>query len=207
MTAKQFFKSNAFKSLAVLIAIVLAAGVLLAICNDIFHVSDEERFARSIARIYGTQVTTEEVELTEEEKSYNTGRVDAVYLVADDGNYLFKTTGFGGYSGGSGEVTLWTVILCEGTREAGDLRLTGIQKVVYESNKGQTLMSNFTNEYYAFFTEHNEAIAAGESFTAIKDGGELDNVSAGASQTSNAIVNAVNTALACFRGVLSGGQA
>ena len=105
MTAKQFFKSNAFKSLAVLIAIVLAAGVLLAICNDIFHVSDEERFARSIAKIYGTQVTTEEVELTEEEKSYNTGRVDAVYLVADDGNYLFKTTGFGGYSGGSGEVT------------------------------------------------------------------------------------------------------
>ena len=40
MTVKQFFKSNAFKSLAVLIAIVLVAGVLLALCNDIFFVSD-----------------------------------------------------------------------------------------------------------------------------------------------------------------------
>ena len=61
MTVKQFFRSNAFKSLAVLIAIVLVAGVLLAICNDIFFVSDEERFARSIAKIYGAEVETQEL--------------------------------------------------------------------------------------------------------------------------------------------------
>ena len=35
----------------------------------------------------------------------------------------------------------------------------------------------------------------------------LNNIVAGASQTSNAMVNAVNTALACFRNVISGGQA
>ena len=39
MTVKEFFKSNAFKSLAVLIAIVLVAGALLAIFNDILYIS------------------------------------------------------------------------------------------------------------------------------------------------------------------------
>ena len=140
MTVKQFFRSNAFKSLAVLIAIVLVAGVLLAICNDIFFVSDEERFARSIAKIYGAEVETE--------------------------------------------------------------------KVFYDTNDGQTLISNFSDSYYDYFTSQNEAIAAGGYFTAIKNSSDaLNNIVAGASQTSNAMVNAVNTALACFRNAISGGQA
>ena len=61
MTVKAFFKSNAFKSLAVLIAIVLVAGALLAICNDLLYISDEERLARSLSKIYGKEVTAEEV--------------------------------------------------------------------------------------------------------------------------------------------------
>lgn len=207
MTVKQFFKSNAFKSLTVLIAIVLVAGVLLAICNDIFFVSDEERFARSIAKIYGAEVETQEVALTDEQKSYNNGRVEEAYLVLDDGNYLLHTTGYGGYSGGSGTVTLWVVIGCENSAD-GALTLTGIEKVVYDTNDGQTLISNFTNSYYDYFTSQNEAIAAGGYFTAIKGSSDaLNNIVAGASQTSNAMVNAVNTALACFRNVISGGQA
>ena len=207
MTVKQFFKSNAFKSLAVLIAIVLVAGVLLAICNDIFFVSDEERFARSIAKIYGAEVETQEVALTDEQKSYNNGRVEEAYLVLDDGNYLLHTAGYGGYSGGSGTVTLWVVIGCE-TSADGMPTLTGIEKVVYDTNDGQTLISNFSDSYYDYFTSQNEAIAAGGYFTAIKGSSDaLNNIVAGASQTSNAMVNAVNTALACFRNVISGGQA
>ena len=96
MTVKAFFKSNAFKSLAVLIAIVLVAGALLAICNDLLYISDEERLARSLSKIYGKEVTAEEVELTDEERSYTYGTVDAVYYIHDDGNYLFQTTGEGG---------------------------------------------------------------------------------------------------------------
>ena len=207
MTVKQFFRSNAFKSLAVLIAIVLVAGVLLAICNDIFFVSDEERFARSIAKIYGAEVETQEVALTDEQKSYNNGRVEEAYLVLDDRNYLLHTTGYGGYSGGSGTVTLWVVIGCENSAD-GALTLTGIEKVVYDTNDGQTLISNFSDSYYDYFTSQNEAIAAGGYFTAIKNSSDaLNNIVAGASQTSNAMVNAVNTALACFRNVISGGQA
>lgn len=207
MTVKQFFKSNAFKSLTVLIAIVLVAGVLLAICNDIFFVSDEERFARSIAKIYGAEVETQELALTDEQKTYNNGQVEEAYLVLDDGNYLLHTTGYGGYSGGSGTVTLWVVIGCDAS-EDGNPQLTGIEKVVYDSNDGQTLMSNFNTKYYEYFTSQNEAIAAGGNFTAIKGSSDpLNNIVAGASQTSNAMVNAVNTALACFRNVISGGQA
>lgn len=206
MTVKEFFKSNAFKSLAVLIAIVLVAGVLLAICNDIFFVSDEERFARSIAKIYGAEVETQEIELTDAQKTYNNGQVEEAYLVLDDGNYLLHTTGYGGYSGGSGTVTLWVVIGCDAF-EDGSPQLTGIEKVVYDSNDGQTLMSNFNTKYYEYFTSQNEAIASGGYFTAIKGSSDpLNNIVAGASQTSNAMVNAVNTALACFRTVISGGQ-
>ena len=206
MTVKEFFKSNAFKSLAVLIAIVLVAGVLLAICNDIFFVSDEERFARSIAKIYGAEVETQEIELADAQKTYNNGQVEEAYLVLDDGNYLLHTTGYGGYSGGSGTVTLWVVIGCDAS-EDGSPQLTGIEKVVYDSNDGQTLMSNFNTKYYEYFTSQNEAIASGGYFTAIKGSSDpLNNIVAGASQTSNAMVNAVNTALACFRTVISGGQ-
>ena len=104
-------------------------------------------------------------------------------------------------------MTLWVVIACE-TSADGTRTLTGIEKVVYDSNDRQTLISNFSNSYYDYFTSQNEAIAAGGYFTAIENSSDaLNNVVAGASETSNAMVNAVNTALACFRNVISGGQA
>ena len=53
MTVKQFFKSAAFKSLTVLLAIVIVAGALLAIFNDLLKVTDEEKFKRSLQKIYG----------------------------------------------------------------------------------------------------------------------------------------------------------
>ena len=206
MTVKAFFKSMAFKSLAVLIAIVLAAGALLAICNDLLHISEEERLARSLSKIYGTDVTATEVQLTEEERSYTYGTVNAVYYVQDDGNYLFQTTGKGGYSNGNGKVTLWTVITCTGTREGGDLALTGIEKVVYDSNEGQSFISTLGASFYAAFADRDELVAGGGYFTATEETDDLYNVATGASESSNAACNAVNAALACFRTVLMGGD-
>lgn len=200
MTTKEFFKSNAFKSLAVLIAIVLVAGALLAVFNDLLYISEEERLNRTLSSIYGKEVTAETVELTDEEKQTAYGTVDAVYHIVDDGNYLFQTTGTGGYSGGT--VTLWTVVACTGTREEGNLTLTGIEKVVYGSNSGQTLMANFSDSYYSYFSEHDELVAEGGYFTAIKGSkDDLNQVSTGATMTSTAISNAVNAALSCFRTV------
>ena len=78
MTTKEFFKSNAFKSLAVLIAIVLVAGALLAVFNDLLYISEEERLNRTLSSIYGKEVTAETVELTDEEKQTAYGTVGAV---------------------------------------------------------------------------------------------------------------------------------
>lgn len=205
MTVKAFFKSNAFKSLAVLIAIVLVAGALLAICNDLLYISDEERLARSLSKIYGKEVTAEEVELTDEERSYTYGTVDAVYYVHDDGNYLFQTTGEGGYSNGT--VTVWTIVTCTGTREEGNLALTGIEKVVYDSNEGQSYIGTLTDRFYAAFAEQDARVAEGGYFTTTAGSDDIYNIATGASGSSNAACNAVNTALACFRTVFMGGEA
>lgn len=207
MTVKAFFKSNAFKSLAVLIAIVLVAGALLAICNDLLYISDEERLARSLSKIYGKEVTAEEVELTDEERSYTYGTVDAVYYIHDDGNYLFQTTGKGGYSNGNGTVTVWTIVTCTGTREEGNLALTGIEKVVYDSNEGQSYIGTLTDRFYAAFAEQDARVAEGGYFTTTAGSDDIYNIATGASGSSNAACNAVNTALACFRTVFMGGEA
>ena len=207
MTVKAFFKSNAFKSLAVLIAIVLVAGALLAICNDLLYISDEERLARSLSKIYGKEVTAEEVELTDEERSYTYGTVDAVYYIHDDGNYLFQTTGKGGYSNGNGTVTVWTIVTCTGTREEGNLALTGIEKVVYDSNEGQSFISTLGDSFYAAFAAQDERVAEGGYFTTTAGSDDIYNIASGASESSNAACNAVNTALACFRTVFMGGEA
>ena len=205
MTVKAFFKSNAFKSLAVLIAIVLVAGALLAICNDLLYISDEERLARSLSKIYGKEVTAEEIELTDEERSYTYGTVDAVYYIHDDGNYLFQTTGEGGYSNGT--VTVWTIVTCTGTREEGNLALTGIEKVVYDSNEGQSYIGTLTDRFYAAFADQDARVAEGGYFTTTAGSDDIYNIATGASGSSNAACNAVNTALACFRTVFMGGEA
>ena len=77
MTTKQFFKSNAFKSLIVLIAIVLVAGALLAIFNDLLQVTDEERLNRTLSKIYGEPVSAETVEISKEDETNVYGSASA----------------------------------------------------------------------------------------------------------------------------------
>ena len=43
MTVKEFFKSKTFRCIVVLLCIALVSGGLLAIMNDLMHVSDAER--------------------------------------------------------------------------------------------------------------------------------------------------------------------
>lgn len=194
---KAFFTGTAFRCVAVLLGIVLVSGALLAIFNDLLFVSAEERFNRTLAKIYGKTVSTTTVEFTPEEAGYSGGTVNAAYLV-DDGNYLVQTTGNGGYSNGT--VTLWTVLSCEGSRENGDLVWKGIEKVVYESNEKQSYISKIKSKFYASFTVHNDELLAGKKFTAaaISDSEGIFTLSAGASRSSAAIVNAVNTAIDFF---------
>ena len=204
---KSFLKSNAFKSVAVLLIIVLLSGALLAVFNDLLYVSAEEKFARTLTKIYGRTVQTQQITFTEEESTFETGTVDEVYL-ADDGNYLIRTTGKNGFSGGT--VTLWTVIACEGAKADGTLNWTGIEKVVYESNEKQSYASKIKKKFYTSFTVHDEEILAGKPFTADKlkaaDDDSIYTVSAGVSYSSTAICNAVNTAISYFKTSILGGS-
>ncbi|MDE6850823.1 MAG: hypothetical protein K2J54_05815, partial [Clostridia bacterium] len=103
MTVKQFFKSTAFKCIAVLMSILLVCGILLTICNSLFYVSAEEKLARAISKIYGDSVTYE-VETVDSEITVTSAQVLEVYEITTEkyeGDYLLKVKGNGGYGGGS----------------------------------------------------------------------------------------------------------
>ncbi len=196
---KQFFKSTAVKSVAVLLAIVVVCGGLLAVCNDLLFLTDEERLSRAIAKIYGGNATVRElISLTPEESAFTEGAIEKAYLMSD-GNYLLQARGNGGWQGGS--ITVWTVMDCEGSRANHDLRLVGVERVIYESNEKQSYISKFSQADYDLFTRHDGEVADGKSF-----GKEIDVVKTGESSpfTFGALTNAVNVALRFTRTTLVG---
>ncbi|MGN1077505.1 MAG: hypothetical protein ACI4ST_03235 [Candidatus Gallimonas sp.] len=200
MTAKKFFKSTAFKSVSVLLAIVLIAGALLAILNDVLYVTPAERRNRVFAKIYGGNVTEREVLLGENDDpiSYPSGTVSQAYFMSD-GSYAVQATGKGGFSGGS--ITVWVIFSCAGDRENGNLALEGIEKVVYESNVNQSYINRFTSENYNVFTLHDGELKEGLYF-----GDDIEVIKTGASApfTFAALTNAVNASLRYFREELAG---
>ena len=121
-SVKEFFKSTSFKCIAVLLAIVLVCGILLTICNSLFEVTEQEKLDRVLSQIYGKNVSTEEVDLSELETEFEKGQIETAYKVKDDGNYLISSTGSGGFSGGT--ATCWVVV------EMTDGAISGIGNVV-----------------------------------------------------------------------------
>ncbi|MGN0822576.1 MAG: hypothetical protein ACI4NG_02275 [Candidatus Gallimonas sp.] len=199
MTVRQFFKSAAFRSLAVLLAIVIVAGGLLAICNDLFYVSAEEKFARTLMKIYGKAETVEEtIELTEENKKQPNAVVNYAYRMGD-GNLLVQATGKGGFNGGT--VTLWVVVLSDHGA------FGGVGKVVYETNTKQTYLSKFSDSFYDHFSAYNDRLKAGETFSVAEESGSVRVVNTGASLSSTAMCNAVNGAISFCKTVVFGEEA
>ena len=92
MTVKQFFKSETFKCLVVLLCIALVSGGLLSILNDVLYITDEERTMRAIQSIYGKEMQYEEKTPSETYEVTDVGYIENVYLLSD-GNYLIKATG------------------------------------------------------------------------------------------------------------------
>ncbi|MBO4988703.1 MAG: hypothetical protein J6D37_00080 [Clostridia bacterium] len=185
MTVKQFLKGNAFKSLVVLLIIVILCGGVLSVCNHFLFVSDEERNLRAYSKLLTDDSVKEELAI-DQTVSLSDGSVNKVCLT-EKGNYLVQATGTGGYKGGT--VTLWVLVNCE------DGALAGIGKVQYESNTAQTLMANFNASYYEEFTKHNDEIASGALFGIEEEEGVIETVVTGTTKSSNAIVNAVNAAI------------
>ncbi len=198
---KAFLKSNAFRSVLILIAIALVSGLLLSVFNDVLYVSAEERLARTLTKIYGKSIDATEQTVNEEHRTNAYGEVELVYLL-EDGNFLIKSTGNGGFK--NGKVTLWTVLDCSPSAD-GDTQWNGVGKVVYESNIKQSYISK-TSGMYSEFTLHNGELLQGALFTTDKGGDDITNITAGASMSSAAINNAVNAAIVYFRNVYLGAE-
>lgn len=174
MTAKQFFKSNVFKCLVTLLCVLLVSGVFLTIMNSLLAVTDQERFDRAINKIYGKSVKTEAVAV----ENYNdNATIDEAYKVKDDGNYLIKATGKGGFDNGT--VTCWIVVNVSGGA------VKGIDKVVIDSNKGQSYIGYINDKFLSGFSEYKgEYFNPNEGF-----------IKTGATRSATAICNAVNAAI------------
>ncbi|MBD5632669.1 MAG: hypothetical protein HDP34_05515, partial [Clostridia bacterium] len=176
MTVKQFFKSSVFKCIVTLLCVLLISGVFLTIMNGLLEVTDEERFNRAINKIYGKSVSTEKLAV----ENYNSNAViNEAYKVKDDGNYLIKATGLGGFENGT--VTCWVVVVVKNGKVAG------VQNVTIDSNKGQSYISKISQSFLKSF-ETNPA----DGFYFTTADGYL---TSGASRSSNAICNAVNGAV------------
>lgn len=189
---KEFFKSTSFKCIAVLLAIVLVCGILLTICNSLFEVTDQERLDRVLSQIYGESVETKEHELTEYETTeFDNGSINNVYEVTSDGNYLINATGTGGFSGGT--VTCWVVI------EMTDGSVSGIGNVVVSENTNQSWIANVPDSAFEHF---GESYTDGETFD-VSDWQD-NGLTGGATGSTTAIVNAVNTALLFARSQIAG---
>lgn len=188
MTVKQFFTSQAFKCVIVLLVIALIAGGLLAILNDVLYVTEEERTMRAIEKVYGEEMQYEELSFDADKLANDYGTLSKVYRL-DNGNYMVQATGGNGYKGGT--ITVWVVLTVK------DGAFTGIEKVVLESYEKQTLMSKLT---YDVYSAHNDEITGDVYFTTSGDGIKV--LISGATYSTNALNNAVDCALKFAREVL-----
>lgn len=194
MTVKQFLKSKAFRAILVLLCIALVSGALLAILNDVLYISDTERTQRAIKKVYGSNMNFVDMNDNLGEDATNQyGTITSLYLLSD-GNYLIKSVGANGYKGGS--VTLWVVA------EFVDGNFVGLKKIVLEGNDKQTLMSQFGNSFFEVYAENNQYVLEGGYFVSRGSDEQIQNISAGATFTSNAVNNAVNCALTYIRTVI-----
>lgn len=100
---------QAVKAVAVLVVICLVCCLLLSVFNDLLYISDEDRFNRSMAKIYPDfkPDASFDGKLDDANKTAAFGEVKKV-LRSTDGTYIVEALGTGGYNGGS--VTLYVVV-------------------------------------------------------------------------------------------------
>ena len=180
MTVKQFLQSKIFRCIVVLLCIALVSGGLLAILNDLWAVSDEELIQRGIKEVCGDGVNLKQVcEINETYAKTDDGEVQQILLL-DTGDYLVKAQGKHGFQ--EGNVSCYVLFHFEDS-------VYKVQKVsVADYSSSQTLMSKVTDSGLAKFI--------GLSDQSTINPGEI---ATGASYSSKAIKNAVNTAIAYIK--------
>ena len=199
---QSFFKSTLFKCVAVLLAISLIAGGLLAVLNDVLYVTPEERTGRAFTKIYGNAISQDryqiEIDVDGTDKNINQpyscvyenveiGVVEKLYIVDKQNDtdleydMIFKTNGYQGYKGGW--ISTWVKVEVNGSAKS-------ITKVIIDGYEKQTLMSKLGD---AFLSKFNVDVTQDILFSSNTKTG--NNVVAGATKSANAGCNAVNCAL------------
>lgn len=203
MTAKEFFKSNAFKCLITLLAVLLFSGVLLTVAYGFLEVSAGEKLQRAVKKIYGDageftvyglndqkidENNSNPESLVPESITVGDATVTEAYKIVfaspkGSEEYLVQSVGKGGYSGGT--VTCWVTVKVNSTAK----KVTGVGKVTVAGNVGQSFIGKVTDDMLSKFSKN---FTGGEITPFYTDDGY---VATGASLSSTAICNAVNGAV------------
>ena len=192
-----------FMTVLVLVIIALCSGAILAVVNDVCYVSEEEKNNRALAKVYESKsFTTKEIN-TEfagrpcADDSANTDTIKGVWQ-AEDGTYVLKARGNGGYSNG------WVEVMVALSADPENAKNILIKNVALSDNEGQSFIGNVNA---AFLAQFKKSLA--DDFMLNKEstgeGTYIDPVS-GTSKSSRAIKNAVNIALYYARNALGLGE-
>ncbi|MBP5357531.1 MAG: hypothetical protein J6Y68_05250 [Clostridia bacterium] len=212
MKLKEFLKSSSFKCIVVLLLIALVCGTILAVSNDLFYVSDQEMFARSMAKIYtgdASALVQKEAGINKVYSTYDcesvildvrTDSTEKTWLVRSKGNKC-------GYSNGS--VILWVSLSVEGGQ------LSGINKVILDDyDSSQSLIGAITQDFLDGYasSKYDNLVKGGGHFTNAKmtkteNIPATEAVASGASFTSKAVNAAVNGAMDLVREMTGGAGA
>lgn len=192
MTVKQFFKSTAFKCIAVLMSVLLVSGILLAIAWGFLEVTDEERFNRKISVMYGGEaVTSVEQDLSGKSLSVNGATIQKLWYIEEQEDYLVQAAS----RGYGGDITCWIAVEVQGTT------VTGIAKVMrYAVADAAELVGNIGEEVYDLF---GEDYYEGKIFS-YGDKTSSEFIGTGASYSLTAICNCVNGAVEFVKAYASG---
>ncbi len=176
MAEKKLF-NQALKTILILVIICLICSLLLALAKDIFTVSDEEKFNRSMKKIYGDSFQKEcDVEVVADD-TLTKGTVLSI-VKATDGGYVIEVKGNGGYKNGS--VTLYVALKT-------DAKIKGW---AIKESVNQSFVSKITDEYQKTWYIATDDVQEGATEYDLKYA-----TAVGATYTSTAINNAINTAV------------
>ena len=195
MTVKQFFKSNAFKCIAVLLSVLLVSGILLAIAWGFLEVTDEERFNRKIGVMYdGETVTSVEQDLSGKNVSVSGATVQKLWYIEEKQDYLVQAAS----RGNGGDVICWITIEMKDGQTVG-----GIGKViVYAVADAAEYIGNIGADIYQKFSED---YTDGKIFT-YGDKTSNEFISTGATFSLTAVCNCVNGAVEFVKAYASGAE-
>lgn len=184
--AKKATTIQSVKTVAVLVVICLVCCLLLSVCNDLFYISDEDRFQRSMAKIYPNFVNDDSFDTTLNAQYKIAAEYGEIKSVArsTDGAYIVEALGNGGYGGGT--VTLYVIV-------GGDAKIIGW---AVKENVSQSYINRIPSD-------------AGSTWYVgadVSSSLQLDMTGATVVLTSTAINHAVNMAAYYCRNALNLGQ-